>query len=68
MTEEKAVRFLPFLVFSAILCLPWKRFLSGAMEKSWIKSGRKLVIVLLGALAACAVVNASYTPYIYGNF
>ena len=66
--EEKAVRFLPFLTFSILLCLPWEKAMSGFRNKTWYSFLRGSVIILLTVLAVCGVANSSYAPYIYGTF
>lgn len=66
--EYKALRFIPLLALAAVLCLPWGRWLSGFSGKKWFSILRGLLLLILLVLALSAVVNASYVPYIYGNF
>ena len=66
--EYKALRFIPLLALAAVLCLPWSRWLSGFSGKKWFSLLRGLLLLILLVLALSAVVNASYVPYIYGNF
>ena len=66
--EYKALRFIPLLALAAVLCLPWGRWLSGFSGKKWFSLLRGLLLLILLVLALSAVVNASYVPYIYGNF
>lgn len=67
-TETIAIRFLPYLLMAMMLCLPWKRMLTGARENKWFQVCRRTAVLLLGLLAICAVVNTNYAPYIYGAF
>lgn len=66
--EEKAVRFLPFLILTVLLCFPWKKLLSGLYNRKWFVFLKNLLLIVLVFWAICAVVNSSYAPYIYGNF
>lgn len=66
--EEKAVRFLPSLVLTALLCFPWEKWFSGLFRKKWFSFLRGAVLIILVCWAVCALVNSSYAPYIYGNF
>lgn len=66
--EEKAVRFLPFLALTIILCFPWKKLFSGFSQKKWFVFLKGAALIILVGLAMCAMVNSSYAPYIYGNF
>lgn len=68
MLEEKAVLFLPYIIGAALLCLPWNLFLEKYCQKKWYRIIRGALITLLAGLAVCALINALYTPYIYGNF
>lgn len=66
--EEKAIAFIPFFVLAVSLCFPWDKLLNGFFYMRWFIFFKRLMIVALAGLAICAVVNSSYTPYIYGNF
>ncbi len=66
--EEKAVRFMPLLLVAALLCLPWNKWFSIWLNKRWFKVIRSIILILLFLLCICAIINASYAPYIYGNF
>ena len=66
--EFKAIRFLPFLLFVVILCLPWNNVLKKYKDKLWFKIVKGIIILILAVFSICAVINSSYMPYIYGNF
>lgn len=66
--EEKAISFIPYLAAVVLLCLPWNRLFEKHKEEGWYRIVRGIILVLLTGLALCAVINSSYTPYIYGNF
>ena len=66
--EQYAVRFLPYLLVAMIMCLPWKSYLQERLNKQWVQTGKRAMILLLGVLAICAVINSNYAPYIYGAF
>ena len=66
--EEKALHFLPFLILTVLLCLPWKKWFSGLSRKKWFNFLRGAVLIILVCWAICALINSSYAPYIYGNF
>jgi hypothetical protein len=50
------------------MCLPWKSYLQERLNKQWVQTGKRAMILLLGVLAICAVINSNYAPYIYGAF
>ncbi|MDO4219256.1 MAG: MBOAT family O-acyltransferase [Synergistaceae bacterium] len=66
--EDKAIRFLPFLVMAISLCLPWNRWLTRFDKNHYFKMIKMMLLIIIFILALCAVVNSSYAPYIYGNF
>ena len=66
--EHKAISFIPFLVLAILLCFSWDRWTGWLKQKWWFKIFKEIGTILLAAWAVCAVVNSSYTPYIYGNF
>lgn len=66
--EDKAVIFLPYLLMIVFLCFPWKRFLKRYYERKWYIILKGIIMLILVGLAICAVINSSYTPYIYGDF
>jgi D-alanyl-lipoteichoic acid acyltransferase DltB (MBOAT superfamily) len=66
--ERKAITFLPYMAIAICLCLPWKRLLEQYKSKKLWLALKGCVMLVLAGLAFCAVVNASYAPYIYGNF
>lgn len=66
--ERRAISFLPFLIILILLCFSWERVLSKCENKNWFKIMKGLIIMILFILAICAIINSSYTPYIYGNF
>ena len=67
MPEEKAVRFIPYILLAAILCFPWTKTLA-VLDKRTFQSVRGCAVIVLAFLAACSVINTTYMPYIYGNF
>ena len=66
--EEKAIRFMPFLIVTIFICFPWSKMASGFFDKKGAVFVKKIAFVVVVILALCAVVNSSYAPYIYGNF
>ncbi len=66
--EWGTVRFLPYLLISILLCFPIEKILKKNEVKNWHGITRGICFLALAILAICAVINASYTPYIYGNF
>lgn len=66
--EEKAVKFIPFLVVTILLCFPLDKAFAKFVSKKWFSILKGIVLIVLVGLAICASVNSSYTPYIYGNF
>lgn len=68
MIESNAVRFIPYLAVAVLLCFPLSKLFHRLEEKAWYNVLRGICILVLAGLAVCAVVNTSYTPYIYGNF
>lgn len=68
MLEQRGIRFLPFLIFCALLCTPWKKVVEKYRELWWFRVMRGLLMGATAYLAVCAVINSSYAPYIYGDF
>lgn len=66
--EEKAIHFLPILVLSIVLCSPVDKIIEKYKENTAIKISRSIVLTVLMGAAVCAMINASYLPYIYGKF
>lgn len=66
--EDKALSFLPYLVFIVLICFPWNRKFEKFNQKWWFKIIKGVLLILLVGLSVCAVINSSYAPYIYGNF
>ena len=66
--EDKALAYLPLVLLSAVLCLPWSKLSEKVEKETWFGIIKGTLILALTGLAVSAVVNASYTPYIYGSF
>jgi hypothetical protein len=66
--ESKAIAFLLYLAVAVCLCFPWKKWLEQYNQNKLYKLLKGFMIIALTAMAVCAVINSSYTPYIYGNF
>ena len=66
--EEKAINFMPLCVLAILLCLPWTLLLKKFQNKHWYAIVRGCTMIFLAFLGVCAMVNSSYSPYIYGNF
>lgn len=66
--EEKAINFMPLCVLAILLCLPWTLLLKKIQNKHWYAIVRGCTMIFLAFLGVCAMVNSSYSPYIYGNF
>jgi D-alanyl-lipoteichoic acid acyltransferase DltB (MBOAT superfamily) len=66
--EGKAIAFLPFLAVAVCLCFPWKKWLERYEQNKPYKILKGSAMIVLTAMAVCAVINSSYAPYIYGNF
>ena len=67
MPEEKAVRFIPYILLAILLCFPRRKTLNVPDGRTF-QTVRGCAVILLAFLAACAVINTTYMPYIYGNF
>ncbi len=66
--EDKAICFLPLLFISISLCFPWDNVIFRFKEKKAYVFVRGVMLIFLFVLALSAVINSTYTPYIYGNF
>lgn len=70
--EEMAIHFIPFLIVAILLCCPWisifERILKNIGDRKWFRIGKGVLLILFTGIAVCAVINSSYTPYIYGGF
>lgn len=66
--EEKAIDYLPLLTVGIVLCFPWNKILGKFFETKVFEILKCVVLVIMLFIAICVVVNATYTPYIYGNF
>lgn len=66
--ETRALSYLPFLFFVSLLALlPFEK-LKKYEDNIIFIIFKTIVYIIIFALAICAVINATYTPYIYGNF
>jgi len=77
MLEEKAIRYLPLICLACLLCAPFRKIHIAnknaslkdyLLSKKWFGVFRGFVMLLLFILALSAMINSTYTPYIYGNF
>lgn len=68
MPEQKTVRFLPYLILAAVLCAPLEKNRVAVREYRITSVLRSILVCILGVMAICAIVNATYAPYIYGAF
>ncbi len=66
--ETRTIRFLPFFALAILLCFPLEKLYNRFRDKKVFVLLRNGMMVLFTLLAICAVVNATYAPYIYGNF
>ncbi|MCF0133928.1 MAG: MBOAT family protein [Blautia sp.] len=66
--EDKAMRFIPFILCSILLCFPWKSYFNRVSGQKWFVLLKGFVMVLLTILVIAGLVNSAYIPYIYGNF
>lgn len=66
--EEKAVSFLPYLIVAIILCLPLEEWFTKYTQKAWFRVVKGIFSIVFVVIAICAVIDASYSPYIYGKF
>ena len=66
--ESVGISFLPFLLFTMLLCLPWYKLGEKLKDRLVFQILKGIVLVGLFVLAICSVINATYSPYIYGNF
>ena len=66
--ENKAIRFLPFLILAVIICFPLEKLLEKVSHKKMYSIIKGLFLIALAFFSICAAVNSSYSPYIYGNF
>jgi hypothetical protein len=69
--ESEMCTFMPFLTIAISLCLPWGKWFE---RFEWLEQKKVFGVmkgvasVLLAFMSICAVINSSYTPYIYGKF
>lgn len=66
--EREIIRFLPFVILSCVLCLPWLDYLSKYKNTKYYKLISGISILVLLILSISAIKNALYSPFIYGNF
>ncbi len=66
--ETRTIRFLPFFALAILLCFPLEKLYERFSDKKVFVLLRNGMLVIFTLLAICAVVNATYAPYIYGNF
>jgi len=74
--EENAMSFIPILAIAIFMCMPVKTWITAFIKKymknnMWQSVGniiKGIAIIVLMFLTVCAVVNSTYTPYIYGGF
>lgn len=67
-TETMAVRFIPFMLVAALLCLPFERLKERYTESRFLRIVADLSLIAITGLAVCTTVNSAYTPFIYGKF
>lgn len=66
--EGDTLRFLPVLIIAVIMCMPVVKWVEAKTLAKSTNAVKGIMIIVLMFLAVCAVVNSSYTPYIYGGF
>lgn len=66
--EEIAIRFLPFMIFVIILCFPLHKLFAKFENFFFAQFMKRVFFIILVALCLCAILNSSYSPYLYGNF
>lgn len=66
--EAMALRYLPFLIILCILCLLFQRIRELYNDNKKVRIAGDACLVFIVVLSVCAIVNMSYTPFIYGKF
>ncbi|MCF0111156.1 MAG: MBOAT family protein [Erysipelotrichaceae bacterium] len=66
--EDKAMRFIPFILCCILLCFPWNKLFAKWSKKKWFALVRGILLIMLSIMVIAGIVNSAYTPYIYGNF
>lgn len=66
--EGKAIEYIPILLVGGALCLPWNKIVGKYLHGYGSIVLKSIILIVFLYIAICAVVNATYTPYIYGNF
>ncbi len=66
--EAMSLRYLPFLITLCILCLPFQRIRGLYNDNKGVRIVGDACLVFIVVLSVCAIVNMSYTPFIYGKF
>lgn len=66
--ESIAMDYIPYMAVAIILCCPVNRLLATFEHKKWLSCVKGMAILITVSWAVSAIINASYAPYIYGNF
>lgn len=66
--EKKAIHFIPYIVLAGLALVPWGNFSALNKHRKVVEILKKVCLAILFLIGICSIVNASYTPYIYGNF
>ena len=66
--EEIGIRFIPLVALAIVLCLPWDNYLTNILKRNIVYKLKEIVIWGIFFITMCAVVNSTYSPYIYGTF
>lgn len=66
--EYSTLHIIPFLVISAVCCLPVAKKLKLLNNKPVFRVLKPISLCLILALSILAIANSSVTPFIYGNF
>ncbi|SDA65596.1 alginate O-acetyltransferase complex protein AlgI [Lachnospiraceae bacterium G11] len=66
--EMTALRYIPYVIIAGVFCVQSRRIKQLYVTNKGAKTVADLFLLAVVALSVCAIINASYTPFIYGKF
>lgn len=66
--EKEGVMFLPLILLSLTLCLPWGKLFERHLNHPLALFLKRVSYAVLLVAGTCAMLNSTDAPYIYGNF
>ena len=66
--ESIALEYIPYVIVAILLCCPIDRGFTPLKNRKGYKVLKGIAVLIAVFWAMCAVLNTTYTPYIYGNF